>query len=163
MLLWFFPTYRLTLSALGIKLNEYWRMVTEKQAKKRAFNAVDGQQGEEESLIDEWVSDKCHSAHIQRARLLKKDAKIWIKMLVYTYLLHFKTVTWNYGGGERPNTPTRKGAFMHRCHALSTDVVLLTLSCGNRMAVVSPQSLTTNKGKEILYIIILCIIDIEVL
>lgn len=48
-----FPPFRLTLSALGIKLNEYWRMVTEKQAKKRAFNAVDDQQDDEKKLNDE--------------------------------------------------------------------------------------------------------------
>lgn len=49
----FFSPSRLTLSALGIKLNEYWTMVTEKQAKKQAFNAVDGQQEEEKNFNDE--------------------------------------------------------------------------------------------------------------
>lgn len=49
------PPFRLTLSALGIKLNEYWRMVTEKQAKMRAFNAVDEQEDDEEKLNDKCV------------------------------------------------------------------------------------------------------------
>lgn len=93
-----FSLLRLTLSALGIKLNEYWREVTEKQAKERAFNAVDGNQDEEEKLNDEWVSilfsvisreppttppprDFSIKRHYEQiAKVFKRYAKIWIKM-----------------------------------------------------------------------------------
>lgn len=45
---------RLTLSALGIKLNEYWRAVTEKQARERAFQAMSMNESEDEHN-DKWV------------------------------------------------------------------------------------------------------------
>lgn len=44
---------RLTISALGIKLNDYWKEVTEKQAREREFQALDRYESEEESANDE--------------------------------------------------------------------------------------------------------------
>ncbi|XP_051275480.1 MORC family CW-type zinc finger protein 3 [Dicentrarchus labrax] len=40
--------YRLTLGALGLKLNDYWREVTEKKAREREFQALDRDDSEEE-------------------------------------------------------------------------------------------------------------------
>lgn len=39
---------RLTLSALGVKLNEYWRAVTEKQPREQAFQAMSMNKSEDE-------------------------------------------------------------------------------------------------------------------
>lgn len=44
---------RLTLGALGIKLNDYWREVTEKQAREREFQAIDRGESEEKDANDE--------------------------------------------------------------------------------------------------------------
>ncbi|KAM9357070.1 MORC family CW-type zinc finger protein 3 [Symphorus nematophorus] len=40
--------YRLTLGALGLKLNDYWREVTEKRAREREFQALDRDEDEDE-------------------------------------------------------------------------------------------------------------------
>ncbi|XP_041653741.1 MORC family CW-type zinc finger protein 3 [Cheilinus undulatus] len=40
--------YRLTLGALGLKLNDYWREMTEKKAREREFQAVDKDEEDEE-------------------------------------------------------------------------------------------------------------------
>nr|XP_046261217.1 MORC family CW-type zinc finger protein 3 [Scatophagus argus] len=40
--------YRLTLGALGLKLNDYWREVTEKKAREREFQALDRDENEDE-------------------------------------------------------------------------------------------------------------------
>uniref|UniRef100_A0A4W6CA77 Zgc:152774 n=1 Tax=Lates calcarifer TaxID=8187 RepID=A0A4W6CA77_LATCA len=45
--------YRLTLGALGLKLNDYWREVTEKKAREREFQALDRDEDEDESDTDE--------------------------------------------------------------------------------------------------------------
>nr|XP_043896462.1 MORC family CW-type zinc finger protein 3-like isoform X1 [Solea senegalensis] len=44
--------YRLTLSALGLKLNEYWKELTEKKAREREFHAVDRDEDEDEDDAD---------------------------------------------------------------------------------------------------------------
>ncbi|PWA22271.1 hypothetical protein CCH79_00012590 [Gambusia affinis] len=43
--------YRLTLGALGLKLNDYWREVTEKRAREREFQALDKEGSEEEADV----------------------------------------------------------------------------------------------------------------
>lgn len=43
---------RLTLSALGIKLNDYWKALTDKQSRGRAFQAGGKGESEEESASD---------------------------------------------------------------------------------------------------------------
>ncbi|XP_042275013.1 MORC family CW-type zinc finger protein 3 [Thunnus maccoyii] len=46
--------YRLTLGALGIKLNDYWKAMTEKKAREREFQALDkGDENEEKEDADE--------------------------------------------------------------------------------------------------------------
>uniref|UniRef100_A0A671W4N9 Zgc:152774 n=1 Tax=Sparus aurata TaxID=8175 RepID=A0A671W4N9_SPAAU len=40
--------YRLTLGALGLKLNDYWREVTEKRAREREFQALDRDNSEDD-------------------------------------------------------------------------------------------------------------------
>uniref|UniRef100_A0A9J7X1I1 CW-type domain-containing protein n=1 Tax=Cyprinus carpio carpio TaxID=630221 RepID=A0A9J7X1I1_CYPCA len=47
--------YRLTLAALGLKLNDYWREKKEKKAKERAFQALErkSQEGDTEETEDE--------------------------------------------------------------------------------------------------------------
>ncbi|XP_034546595.1 MORC family CW-type zinc finger protein 3 isoform X2 [Notolabrus celidotus] len=40
--------YRLTLGALGLKLNNYWQEVTEKRAREREFQALDKEEDEDE-------------------------------------------------------------------------------------------------------------------
>ncbi|XP_036933595.1 MORC family CW-type zinc finger protein 3 isoform X3 [Acanthopagrus latus] len=40
--------YRLTLGALGLKLNDYWREVTEKKAREREFQALDRDNSEDD-------------------------------------------------------------------------------------------------------------------
>ncbi|XP_072251711.1 MORC family CW-type zinc finger protein 3 [Leuresthes tenuis] len=45
--------YRLTLGALGLKLNDYWKEVTEKKAREREFQAVDKDDNEDEQEADE--------------------------------------------------------------------------------------------------------------
>lgn len=44
---------RLTLGALGIKLNDYWREVTEKKAREREFQALDRDGNEDKNDTDE--------------------------------------------------------------------------------------------------------------
>lgn len=44
---------RLTLGALGVKLNDYWREVTEKQTREREFQAIEREESEEEDANDE--------------------------------------------------------------------------------------------------------------
>lgn len=44
--------HRLTLSALGIKLNDYWNALTDKQSRGRAFQPGGKDEGEEESASD---------------------------------------------------------------------------------------------------------------
>ncbi|KAM6923955.1 MORC family CW-type zinc finger protein 3 [Xenentodon cancila] len=44
--------YRLTLGALGLKLNDYWKEVTEKKAKEREFQALDRDDGEGQQEAD---------------------------------------------------------------------------------------------------------------
>ncbi|CAJ1058483.1 MORC family CW-type zinc finger protein 3 isoform X1 [Xyrichtys novacula] len=48
--------YRLTLGALGLKLNDYWKEVTEKKAREREFQALDKDEEEEEE--EEKETDK---------------------------------------------------------------------------------------------------------
>lgn len=90
----FLPS-RLTLSALGIKLNEYWREVTERQAKERAFNAVDKHQGEEETFNDKWVS----VLFSESGGAIIVD-QVWVVLKVLTTPLKLKlkefSVTCNY-------------------------------------------------------------------
>ncbi|KAM4555109.1 MORC family CW-type zinc finger protein 3 [Odontesthes bonariensis] len=45
--------YRLTLGALGLKLNDYWKEVTEKKAREREFQAADKDDNEDEQEADE--------------------------------------------------------------------------------------------------------------
>ncbi|XP_029368037.1 MORC family CW-type zinc finger protein 3 [Echeneis naucrates] len=45
--------YRLTLGALGLKLNDYWKEVMEKKARERAFQALDRDEDEDKSDTDE--------------------------------------------------------------------------------------------------------------
>ncbi|XP_054890341.1 MORC family CW-type zinc finger protein 3 isoform X2 [Poeciliopsis prolifica] len=50
--------YRLTLGALGLKLNDYWREVTEKRAREREFQALDKEDSEdqeEEDVCPVWL------------------------------------------------------------------------------------------------------------
>ncbi|XP_030002292.1 MORC family CW-type zinc finger protein 3 [Sphaeramia orbicularis] len=50
--------YRLTLGALGIKLNDYWKEVSEKKAREREFQAVDKESNEDKQDADEdpmWI------------------------------------------------------------------------------------------------------------
>lgn len=49
----FFLLSRLTLSALGVKLNDYWKDLTEKQARAPAFQGVSRGENEEEHGNDE--------------------------------------------------------------------------------------------------------------
>ncbi|XP_041845441.1 MORC family CW-type zinc finger protein 3 isoform X2 [Melanotaenia boesemani] len=44
--------YRLTLSALGLKLNDYWKEVTEKKAREREFQALDKDDNEDQPVSD---------------------------------------------------------------------------------------------------------------
>lgn len=44
--------YRLTLGALGLKLNDYWKEVTEKRAREREFQALDKEDGEDQEEDD---------------------------------------------------------------------------------------------------------------
>uniref|UniRef100_A0A3B3V053 MORC family CW-type zinc finger protein 3-like n=2 Tax=Poecilia latipinna TaxID=48699 RepID=A0A3B3V053_9TELE len=44
--------YRLTLGALGLKLNDYWREVTEKRAREREFQALDKEDSEDQEEAD---------------------------------------------------------------------------------------------------------------
>ncbi|KAM9740953.1 MORC family CW-type zinc finger protein 3 isoform 1-T1 [Menidia menidia] len=45
--------YRLTLGALGLKLNDYWKEVTEKKAREREFQALDKDDNEDKEEADE--------------------------------------------------------------------------------------------------------------
>ncbi|XP_042349543.1 MORC family CW-type zinc finger protein 3 [Plectropomus leopardus] len=45
--------YRLTLGALGLKLNDYWKEVTEKRAREREFQALEKDEHIEEQEVDE--------------------------------------------------------------------------------------------------------------
>ncbi|KAK5864732.1 hypothetical protein PBY51_015950 [Eleginops maclovinus] len=45
--------YRLTLGALGLKLNDYWKEVTEKKAREREYQAVERNENEDEHDTDE--------------------------------------------------------------------------------------------------------------
>lgn len=45
--------YRLTLGALGLKLNDYWKEVTEKKAREREFQALDKNEKEVQEDVDE--------------------------------------------------------------------------------------------------------------
>ncbi|KAI9526720.1 hypothetical protein NQZ68_036513 [Dissostichus eleginoides] len=45
--------YRLTLGALGLKLNDYWKEVTEKKAREREFQAVEKNENEDQPDSDE--------------------------------------------------------------------------------------------------------------
>ncbi len=47
-----FLLQRLTLGALGLKLNDYWKEVTEKKAREREFQAIDKNEDESD---DGWV------------------------------------------------------------------------------------------------------------
>ena len=47
---------RLTLGALGLKLNDYWKEVTEKKAREREFQALDKDENVDEHDTDESVS-----------------------------------------------------------------------------------------------------------
>ncbi|XP_026213180.1 MORC family CW-type zinc finger protein 3 isoform X2 [Anabas testudineus] len=50
--------YRLTLGALGLKLNDYWKEVSEKKAREREFQALDRDESEDKHDADEspmWV------------------------------------------------------------------------------------------------------------
>ncbi|KAF3693959.1 MORC family CW-type zinc finger protein 3 Nuclear matrix protein 2 [Channa argus] len=50
--------YRLTLGALGLKLNDYWKEVTEKKAREREFQALDRDEDEDKHDADNspmWV------------------------------------------------------------------------------------------------------------
>ncbi|XP_070692754.1 MORC family CW-type zinc finger protein 3 [Pempheris klunzingeri] len=44
--------YRLTLGALGIKLNDYWREMTEKRAREREFQALDKDENEYSQSVE---------------------------------------------------------------------------------------------------------------
>ncbi|KAM4732084.1 MORC family CW-type zinc finger protein 3 [Anableps anableps] len=44
--------YRLTLGALGLKLNDYWKEVTEKRAREREFQALDKEDSEDQEDTD---------------------------------------------------------------------------------------------------------------
>lgn len=46
--LFLFLLPRLTLGALGLKLNDYWREVTEKRAREREFQALDRDNSEDD-------------------------------------------------------------------------------------------------------------------
>ncbi|XP_010730438.3 MORC family CW-type zinc finger protein 3 [Larimichthys crocea] len=43
--------YRLTLGALGLKLNDYWKEVTEKKAREREFQAVDRDDNQDDDVV----------------------------------------------------------------------------------------------------------------
>ncbi|XP_034398714.1 MORC family CW-type zinc finger protein 3 isoform X2 [Cyclopterus lumpus] len=45
--------YRLTLGALGLKLNDYWKEVTEKKAREREFQAVESNEDADQQDADE--------------------------------------------------------------------------------------------------------------
>lgn len=42
---------RLTLGALGLKLNDYWKEVTEKKAREREFQAVDRDDNQDDDVV----------------------------------------------------------------------------------------------------------------
>lgn len=46
---------RLTLGALGLKLNDYWKEMTEKKAREREFQALDRDEDEDKHDADELV------------------------------------------------------------------------------------------------------------
>lgn len=50
-----FLSLRLTLSAFGLKLNDYWKALIEKQSREREFQTVDQNESAEEQVDDEWV------------------------------------------------------------------------------------------------------------
>ncbi|KAM7000630.1 MORC family CW-type zinc finger protein 3 [Tautogolabrus adspersus] len=47
--------YRLTLGALGLKLNDYWKEVSEKKAREREFQAVDNDEVDDEHMAPAWL------------------------------------------------------------------------------------------------------------
>ncbi|XP_062281002.1 MORC family CW-type zinc finger protein 3 [Scomber scombrus] len=47
--------YRLTLGALGLKLNDYWRVMTEKRAREREFQAADRGDDNEDKMGPLWL------------------------------------------------------------------------------------------------------------
>lgn len=51
-----FLLLRLTLGALGLKLNDYWKEVTEKKAREREFQSLDRDENEDKHDADELVS-----------------------------------------------------------------------------------------------------------
>ncbi|XP_056295139.1 MORC family CW-type zinc finger protein 3 isoform X2 [Pseudoliparis swirei] len=54
----FTKEYRLTLGALGLKLNDYWKEVTEKKAREREFQAVERDEDADQQDSDEgpmWI------------------------------------------------------------------------------------------------------------
>ncbi|XP_072524819.1 MORC family CW-type zinc finger protein 3 isoform X2 [Salminus brasiliensis] len=68
--------YRLTIAALGIKLNDYWREKKEKKAKERAFQAlerksVDGSKEEKEEDEDEEEEEEVDVSWIQCEECMK--------------------------------------------------------------------------------------------
>lgn len=48
-----FVLVRLTLGALGLKLNDYWKEVTEKKAREREFQALDRDEEDVQKEADE--------------------------------------------------------------------------------------------------------------
>lgn len=51
--LFLFLIPRLTLGALGLKLNDYWKEVTEKKAREREFQALEKDDNEAQHDADE--------------------------------------------------------------------------------------------------------------
>ncbi|XP_059201447.1 MORC family CW-type zinc finger protein 3 [Centropristis striata] len=47
--------YRLTLGALGLKLNDYWKEVTEKKAREREFQALERDEERQEAESPAWL------------------------------------------------------------------------------------------------------------
>ncbi|XP_049897515.1 MORC family CW-type zinc finger protein 3 isoform X1 [Epinephelus moara] len=84
--------YRLTLGALGLKLNDYWKEVTEKRAREREFQALEKEVNEEEHDADEgpmWL---------QCEECLK-----WRKIAAN----HYSVIPENWNCSQNPNSRYR--------------------------------------------------------
>ncbi|KAK2849051.1 hypothetical protein Q5P01_008885 [Channa striata] len=73
--------YRLTLGALGLKLNDYWKEVTEKKAREREFQALDRDDDEDKHDTDNgpmWVQcEECLKWRSVPARHYSEVPESW--------------------------------------------------------------------------------------
>ncbi|XP_071371264.1 MORC family CW-type zinc finger protein 3 [Centroberyx affinis] len=81
--------YRLTLGALGLKLNDYWREVMEKKAREREFQAVD-RRGEK---------DECQESDESPMWLQCEECLKWRSVLPG----HYSVTPENWNCGQNPN------------------------------------------------------------